>query len=229
MRTKIGDIVISGVFSVGAILFSGVAGRAEILNVEVLGVVNVVHTEGGFAFDDSVYIGSQITGYFTYDSEAEDRVLSENLGSYVVESQWMRIGNYRFYYDELASDPAEFNVYVTDPGYDVYTWDACFAGLIYVDGEPRTFDEVLWQNTELVILDLLSSKGDLVTNDSLPVSFPAVSEFDLRNAVYAAFQGPNDEYFSIGGPITSIRVIPEPGTVVLFGIGVLTAVARKKR
>jgi hypothetical protein len=141
----------------------------------------------------------------------------------------MRIGDYRFYYDQLAIDPPEFNVYVTDPGYDVYTWDARFDGLFYVEGEPRAFDEVLWQNTEFVILDLLSSSAGLVTDDSLPVLFPAVSVFDLRNTVYAAFEGPDDEYFSIGGPITSIRVVPEPGTVVLFGIGALTAAARRKR
>jgi len=69
---------------------------AAIVEVEVEGVVDKVNELGGFGFDGSVAIGSVMSGYFRYDSEAVDQDLSEYTGLYSVISVSLSVGSYTF-------------------------------------------------------------------------------------------------------------------------------------
>ena len=56
------------------LLSIGLAGPVwgTILTVEVTGAVDEIVSEGGFAWDESVYMGATMTGYCVYATETPD-------------------------------------------------------------------------------------------------------------------------------------------------------------
>ena len=201
---------------------------ATIITVEVEGVVNSVSVGGRFALDGSVSVGSVMTGITTYDTETPDL----GSGSYAVISISMTIGNYTFTHDPTSPDPAFFHVYTVDPGYIVKSDDPRFDGIIYVDGTPMTFDDITWEEPygDVKLMDVFTSSDGIITSTELPNSFPDISVFDLRREFRTGFGEPfsvsNRGTFVIEGDLTYL--VPEPGTVLLLGLGGL-ALLRKRR
>ena len=204
--------------------------QAELVTVEVTGVVDTITVDGGFGFDGSVAIGSVMSGYFRYDSEAVDQGLSEYTGLYSVISVSLSVGNYTFGDDLLGAEEPFFRVGVVDPTYWVESPDSRFDGTIYIDGTPTGWDEVEFEMTDIILLSLWTSSIGIIVDDSLPTSFPLISEFDLRRQWGVGFGRTGIDGgggFGFGGELTSIRVIPEPVSVLLMGIGGL-AIRRRK-
>ena len=204
---------------------------ATIITVEVVGVVNLVSVGGRFALDGSVDVGSIMTGSTTYDTETPDL----GSGAYAVISISMNIGNYIFTHDPMSPDPAFFHVYTVDPVYIVKSNAPRFDGTIYVDGSPKTFDDITWEEPygEVKLMDVWTSSDGIITSTELPTSFPDISVFDLRREFWTGFVEPstvpNGGGFLIEGDLTYLEVTtPEPATVLLLALGCL-ALLRKRR
>jgi len=202
---------------------------ATILTVEVTGVVGSIATDGGLALDGSVGLGSVMTGFCTYDTDTPDL----GSGSYAMISISMHIGNYTFTHDPMSPDPPMFRVYTADPVY-IATSDALrFDGTVYIDGSPKTYDDITWSWTYLELFNLFTSSSEYIPTDALPDldTWPELSVFDICRDFWASFYEPyasGHSGFDIHGEITSLTVTPEPATVFLLGLGCLALLKKRK-
>ena len=200
---------------------------ATILTVEVEGVVDSVSVGGRFALDGSVGVGSAMTAFWTYDTETPDL----GTGSYAVISISMTIGNYTFTHNPASSELSLFTVYTVDPGYYVRSDGPRFDGTIYVDGSPKTFDDITWEEPygRVRLMDVLTSSYEYITSTELPNSFPDISVFDSRREFRTGFGEPlsvsNRGTFIIEGDLTYL--VPEPATLLLLGLGSLALLKRR--
>ncbi|MBN2456153.1 MAG: PEP-CTERM sorting domain-containing protein [Sedimentisphaerales bacterium] len=223
MKKRIFNIIL--VFFLCSVL-DGLA-RGEIITIEVTGIVNSIG-ESGFNTDGSVSIGSVMTGFCTYDIETPDLVDSEYVGEYELLSLSMTIGNYTFTHDTLSSEYPFFRVGVVDPTFWAYSPEAMFDGTVYLDGVPREYDDIFWKNREVVLLDLWTSSSEFIPDDSLPTSLPDISVFDMRNSFGLVFRDYDGHLFGVSGEITSWNLIPEPATILLFGLGSLIFTVKRQ-
>ena len=212
----------------------------SLMRIEVEGIVDSIYTGGALALDGSIQIGSTMKGYALYDSEASDRNNYGHTGDYPVSLIWMEIGSYVFYDGPMAIDSGFY--VVTDypePGvrYNVCSFQGKFDGIVYLNGVEKRYEDLIWEyvspasgNLSLMYL----SNGTLVADDSLPQSMPDISAFRSNRPFHAGIDcvGPGDSdrgTFQIFGQITSVRIIPEPTTVCLLGIGVMMLLRRRWR
>ena len=207
---------------------------AEIVTLEVTGVVDSVSAWYGFALDGSVTVGSVMTGTCIYDTDATN--LGGNInGVYTPISISMTIGNYVFTDYPTSSDSAFFIVYTVDPVYSIYSTDSVFDGTIMVNGSTKTYDEIDWFGKRSELINVWTSSSEYIPTSELPdsASFPDFSVFDRRREFDIGFSesGPYGERggFSIEGELTSITAIPEPGTILLLGLGGLALLRKRKK
>jgi len=231
--------------TVGVCVFIGIwlcmaeSGFGTVMRLEVEGIVNIVGTGGSLSMDGSVQIGSTMSGYALYDSDAPDRDSGDNVGDYPVMSIWMEIGNYVFYEGPVATGSL-FRVVLNDPAdqgprfsYSVGSIDGRFSGSVFVGGVEKGYDDLLWGDGqslyEFELMDVGSSA--LTDDDGLPVTLPDIGTFDWYRRFGVSFlsvePGQTGD-FSIGGELTSVRIIPEPGTVALLSLGGLLAFRRRR-
>lgn len=219
-------IVVAGAIS------SGGAAWGTIITVEVGGVVDFFRTEGGFALDGSVGVGSEMAGFVSYNTDTPDLDSSEEHGVYTVISISMSIGNYTFTADPGASGSPHFRVGTVDPTYAGISPDPRFDGTITVTGTPQTYEDITWGWTRMELFDLWTSEPEYIPTDALPDldSWPELSVFDNRREFLVSFNEPygSNGSFDIMGEITSLNVVPEPGTVLLLGLGGLVLVRRQR-
>ena len=142
----------------------------------------------------------------------------------------MITGNYTFTHDQASSILPLFDVHTVDPGYVARSEALHFDGTVYIDGSPKTYDDITWGWTYLELFDLGTSSSEYITTDELPnlYSWPELSVFDVRKAFETRFYGEGDDYFGIFGEVTSLTPVPEPGTLLLLGLGGL-ALLRNRR
>jgi len=203
-----------------------------VVTVQVEGVVTEVQTWSGLELDSSVSVGSVMTGSFTYDSEAPDENLGEN-GLYWLNSFSMSVGNYTFTRDPENAEYVYFHImmpgFIVEPGqfrYEIRNFfdsDPLFYGPCYLDGQPTTLEDLDLPTRGMGIY--LEGDNDGTITSALPNenTFPDLSVFTIKRFEVSNDIGPS---FGIGAEITSITVIPEPGTVLLLGLGGL-ALRRK--
>lgn len=206
--------------------------QATIITVEVTGVVYGVDTHGGLALDGSVGIGSIMTGTTTYDTDTPDLHAGEYDGRYAMISISMTVGNYTFTHDPISSTSALFEVHILSSNsysYWVRSHDPRFDGTVYIDGLPKTFDEVNFDPFGLNLMKLVDP--DSITTDELPDldSWPDISTFTSERYFGVGVDSPPDEPgFAIWGELTSLTVIPEPATLLLLGFGGLALLRRPR-
>jgi len=202
---------------------------ATILTVEVTGVVDSVWTDNGLTLDGSVGIGSVMTGFSSYDTDTPDLNANKSDGLYHLISISMNVGNYTFTNDPMFPEAAVFKVVA---GGNFY-YNACsraprFDGIVYIDGSPKTFDEVNFDDLTMSVM-YLEAWNDYGITDALPDSFMDLSVYSWSRSFgvgsYVDHIGPG---FYIRGELTSLTVIPEPATVLLFGLGGLVLLKRHK-
>ena len=193
------------------------------VTVEIEGVVTDVVTYGdldGFEFDGSVTAGSTImTGSFIYDSETPGQSAGGYAIAYWLNSISMSVGNYTFTHNpETTHGP--FFIIEVEPGqfrYKIRSFSPLFYGPCYLNGEPTNLEDIVYPPSCGISLylkaDTESPIGDALPDEN---TFPALSTF-----TEARFGAGSDGgiTFGIGGEITSITVIPEPTSVLLFGFG----------
>jgi len=201
---------------------------ATIITVGVTGTIDSIET-AGFVFDGSVGNGTVMTGFCSYDTEAPDQEPGEYNGLYPIISISMTIGNYTFMHNPLSSETAGFLVTTVDPGYGVGSSDSYFEGTVFGGGSPFTYDDIIWGYTGFGLMSLSTRSNEYISTDALPSSFPDLSVFEVGKGFGAGFYDESGyKYFEISGEVTSLTVIPEPGTVFLLGLGSLALIRKRK-
>jgi len=203
----------------GAILAIGSPATATIIKIEVTGTVDSIET-AGFVLDGSVSNGTAMTGFCSYNTDVQDEDPSVYNGLYSIISVSMTIGNYTFEHNTVSSELPSFHVYTIDPGYTAGSLAPRFDGTVFRDGSPFTYDDIIWSYTAFGLMSLSTSSNEYVPTDALPSSFPDLSVFDVGKEFGVRFYDESQyKYFEISGKVTSLNVIPEPGTVFLLGLG----------
>jgi len=219
-------IVVAGAISSGGPVWGA------IITVEVGGVVDFFRTEGGFALDGSVGVGSVMSGFCTYDTEAQNLLPPGANGQYPVISISMSLGNYVFTHEPTSGDAGLFNVYTGDRGYTAGTDTPSFDGTIYVGGSPQAYDDIIWGFRGLGVFGFGTSSSEHITSNALPDldSWPDLSVFDINRGFTVSFYESYGSYgsFDVMGEITSLNVVPEPGTVLMLGLGGLVLVGKRR-
>ncbi len=207
-------------------LLFAVPAWSYVVTIQVTGAVDSVTTDGGYALDGSVTAGTTMTGFCTYHSDTPDMDSDEYDGLYDLISVSMTIGNYIFNDNPFSYFTPKFEI--GGPAdcreYKVYSPRSSFDGTITVNGSPKTYDDLIWEVSYLTLMRLQHFDIHQLSDDSLPVSsFPDISYFnrDRRFGVHfrKSYVNPEDGYFSIGGNITSVTLIPEPATILLLSLG----------
>ncbi len=212
MRSYISIIVVAVLASVIA---NSQPASAEILTVYITGVVNSVYTDNGLTLDGSVNIGSVMTGYCTYDTNTPDEFpANENLGVYPVISLPMTIGNYTFIHDPMGSEAAFFKVTTlhnphSGASYVGGSRTPRFDGIVYLNGLPKTFDDIPWDRFLLAPI-YIKTISKYVTSDALPESFMPLSVYEQASFHIGSSTNHIGPGFKISGEVTSLTVVPGP-------------------
>ncbi len=220
------------VLFVGIIVFvTSESGSAYIVTVHVEGIVSSVETGGGLTLDGSVIVGSTVMeGYYTYDTETPDQDPQYDwVSTYSVLSISMTVGSYMFLPDPAGSkDPWFYISTWTDSFYySVISPEALFYGPCYLNGQPTTLEDL-----NLSVRGIswsLRGDNDGTITDALPDenTFPDLSVFTEEKLLYVA--NDSSPWVSIASDITSLTVVPEPASVLLFGLAGLALLRKRKK
>jgi len=215
---------------IAAILFATGSSKAAVLTCIAQGYVHRIELLDDVELDGSVDIGTDFTVSFVYDTDSPDLWWDiHDLGKYNIISIDITVGNYSFYHRPESELNTTFSIDLGLSGggttYDVYSADPGFDGTIFIDGQPKTFEDLNWQNfiTRIsMVKDIIQLTDELPTLDT----FPDLSFWD-----YAGITIAHDDFEGMGiyGSVTSYQVIPEPGTVLLFALGGLTLLRKRRR
>ena len=219
------------VLFVGIIVFvTAESGSAYIVTVHVEGIVIGIETGGGLTLDGSVIAGSTImTGYYTYDTETPDQAWPDEDGLYSLISISMTTGNYNFTHNPAAGIDPYFSIDLESGGcsYHIWTQTPVFYGPCYLNDQPTTLEDL--NLSVRAISWCLTGNNDGTITDALPDenTFPDLSVFTEEKLLYVA----NDwsPWLSIFSDITSLTVVPEPASVLLFGLGGLALLRNHRR
>lgn len=203
---------------------------AELVTIEVEGVVAEVTTYGGMTLDGSVTVGSIMTGSCTYDTETPDQAFAtSSIGLYSLISVSMDIGSYIFTHNPTAAEEPFFWISVGSGGfyYDVVSPSPLFYGPCWINGEPHNLENLDLSGTVINLMYLAADTKSPI-GDALPDadSFPDLSVFNETIFRVAIDSSPN---FEISGEVTSITAIPEPTTILLFGLGGLALLRNRRK
>jgi len=192
------------------------------------GVVTDVQTYDGLEFDGSVTVGSIMTGSCTYDTEAPDQYESEASGFYSLISIAMKTGNYSFSQNPAAAQEPWFHI-TAEPqwfNYHVCSPESIFYGPCYLNGQPTNLEDLNLLGG--FTLMGLGGDNDGTVTDALPdvESFPDFSAFNGDKVFH--LECVSTPAFHIHGAITSLTVVPEPASVLLFALGALAMLQKHK-
>ena len=217
------------VLLVAFLLLDTQSASASIITVEVTGIVDEIWVDNGLTLDGSVSEGLIMTGSTTYDTDTPDLFPQfDHRGDYQLISISMTVGNYTFTNDPAHPDDALFKILTSlNFSQTAKSYAPRFDGTVYIDGSPKTYDEVNFDELWMALL-FLSADNDYGITDALPDSFLDLSVYRdkfFRAGSYGDHIGPG---FCIAGELTSITVIPEPATVFLLGLGSLALIRHRR-
>jgi len=183
-KGKVGIIICLGV----CVFFSRPL-WAEVVTLEMEGVVTDVLERDGLKFDGSVVVGTKMMGYCKYDLDTPNRSVHESYGIYELLEVSMTVGNYTFGHNPEATEPAWFQIdKVRDrrvmSRMQVRVTDPWFEGTVYVNGVAKTFEDLDWGAFGVGPVMLESSYYYLPLELPKPGLFPDLEVFDKRKLFF---------------------------------------------
>jgi hypothetical protein len=190
---------------------------ASIITIGIEATVNGVNDSRNL-LEGKVTVGSTITGFYIYDSLAQDEypeMLDWSVYRFATNPYGisLTVGDTTF-----QTDPANINLTIgisndfqNEDGYGVGSRN----NLMLANG--TIVDKISW--------DLIDNLGTAISNTDLPVIPPDLSKWSLNNLVISGGIGGNypiyEKSFAINAQVTSAYLIPEPVSLMLFGFGLL--------
>ncbi len=185
--------------------------QATSVEFEFSGFINAVYSNENNALGN-VYIAQPFEGWFTYSSVPDQYPTSPSTGHYFQHT------SISVALDSQTLSYIDAVVYIRV--YDNYSSGDTFS--FGVDASQGDFD---FTNYGVRFSD---STGTVFIDDSLPMSFD-LAQFDDRELTIAGYRTPNGDWFHVTGEVTSLTLVPEPGTVFLFGLAGVGLLRRHRR
>jgi len=190
--------------------------RATIITIELTAEIAEVDDLGGL-LEGNVNVGDTITGSYTYDSTTLDSSPSETVGSYEhFNSPYgisLSVGGFVF---ETNPDNVYFLVQILNDhlGEDGYLLRS-YNNLPLSNGV--WVDHISWH--------LVDYSATALSSDELPTAPPVLEDWAYSPAQLGLEFGSKGGS-GIYGEVTSVDIVPEPGTVFLLGLGSLALIRR---
>jgi len=190
--------------------------QGAIITIAIEGVVDHVADPDNY-LEARINIGDLITGSYTYDTDTPDSNPLSNVGIYEHHTYpygfSLSVGGVNF-----MTNPA--NIYfLVEVGNDIYVDD-------YV---VRSYDNLPLANgtsVNNISWSLQDSSATAITSIELPIMPPVLADWTVN---YLNGGGGGRAGFAFLGHVTSVVVIPEPGTILLLGFGAIGFVRKVRR
>jgi hypothetical protein len=197
------------------ILCSTQMAQAELITIAITGVVDGFGDNGNY-LEGKVHVGDAITGTYTYESTIPDSDPYDDPA----------VGFYCNYGSPCG-------VSLTVDGFNFKTDPANTKFLIEIDNNNSGIDGYLIRSynnlaisngspVETISWELQDNTCTAFSSDALPTTAPILSQWQTNSLWFGM-----SRYYGIGAHVTSATLIPEPATILLFGLGILSLRKRK--
>lgn len=198
------------IFAVVVLSIFPTSNMADAVEFEFSGFIDNINSNENNALGN-VYLNQSFDGWFSYSSVPDQYPSSATTGHYHQNASIsVTLGTQTLSY---IDDYVYIRVYNNYSNEDKFSFG--------VDASQGDFDFTGYG------IYLSDSTGVVFNNDDLPMSFD-LAQFDSTRLTIAGYKLPNHDWFDVGGEITNMTLIPEPGTLLLLGFGGL-ALLRKRR
>ncbi len=195
-----------------AVVFCSPPVKAELITIKIEGVVDYVGDPYNY-LEGKIIPGDIITGSYTYDSTTHDSNPSPYIGMYEHYTSpygiKLSIGEFVFQSDP---DNVDFLVSVGNAG-GTYDRDNY---LIRSHNNLPSYDNILIND---IMWQLDDKSGTAVSSDALPVTAPVLEDWPDSFTGLRITAGDIKDSLRITSNVTS--AIPEPCTILLFGVAAL--------
>lgn len=194
--------------------------QAELITIGITASVQYVFDQAGH-LEGKISVDDLLTGYYIYDTSAIDSNPSVHGGSYQYNTSpfgmWVSANGLTF-----GTDPSNvhFSITIINDSVQPISDDSYIVSASWLMplSNGTIVNSMTWQ--------LRDSTATVLASDALPTMAPVLSDWNDINHLYIT-GGPRGTEFSISATVISAEVIPEPMTVVLFTVGLLSL--RKSR
>ena len=203
-----------------------VGAQAEIIKIGFSGYVDGINDPYNL-LEGAVTDGAPISGYYIYDSLTSDSDPSIYTGLYEYSAapygMSLTIGTLTF-----QTDPANVDLEIgLSNNYYGETWD------YYTIRSNNNLELDTGVSIDSISWQLTDNTGNALSSDILPLGPPDLSawqydnHFSVRGGRYPFPPEGEKTLFNFGGYIDSVWLIPEPATLILFGLSGLLIRKRK--
>ncbi len=188
-------------------IFMSIPAIAVTVEIEFSGYIDTITSNPGNVLGDLI-LDQAFSGLLSYSDVPDQNPSQDRFGVYNQDASIsVDLGTQTLSY-------IDDHVYIST---DNYTSDEF---RFSVDGGDVDFNFTTFGIT------LIDSTGSVYDDDSLPMEFDLL-DFDSRRLKIHGYALPNYDWFEVDGEITHIAVVPEPGTIILVGLGGLVLRRRK--
>jgi hypothetical protein len=200
-------------------------GQATVIKIGLIGQIDSVDDPYDL-LEGAVQQNDPITGYYIYDSETPDTGLSIYGGLYEYDSapygMLLTAGNITF-----QTDPANVDFVITTSNN--------YYGESYDEFNVKSYNNLDLDSgitVDSLHFQLHDYSGTALSSDALPAGPPDLLDWQTKSLRISGgrypFPSPLEKtLFQINSHVTSVYLIPEPGTLLLFMMG-MVAISRKK-
>ncbi|KKL81122.1 hypothetical protein LCGC14_1997910 [marine sediment metagenome] len=215
------DVIIS-IIVVYGLSFCALEAEATLITIEIEAVVDSVEDSGdgdGY-LEGNIEVGDIIIGTYIYDSDMPYTILPE-YGHWYTHTEspygmFLSVGDVQF---ETDPENVNFTIGVKDDcqgAFDTY----------YDEFRATSYNNLPLDtgiSVSLIEWELLDFSTQALSNMDLPLTAPILADWDFNRL---SISGETNS-FRIDSHVTS--AVPEPGTIVLLGIGGLMLARRNRR
>jgi hypothetical protein len=193
-----------------ALSFWTLPAEAALITIQIEGVVDSVWDEYNY-LEGKIKPGDLITGFYTYESTTPDSRPSVTVGRYEHSTPphgiFLTIGGFNF---ETDTSNVDFRIDIINNGTTGGINDGY--GLISYNNLPLSNGTLVY-GISWWLYDLT---GSALSSDALPTTTPVLEDWQIN---LLRLYGEKGRIYIIDAHVTS--AIPEPTTVLLFGLGTL--------
>ena len=205
MEKKLSKIV----FAV-LILFLPAISYGQLVTIAISGYVTDIGDENGH-FGGQIQVNDLISGTYTYDSETSDLYPADlTYAKYLNYNELTGISLYVSGFN-FRTNPSNVEVGITirnnNLGEDRYTFASSH--------NLSLSDNTLVQGIGWILSD---STGTALASDLLPSTAPDLNKWNSNTLIIST-----DRDFTISATVTSATLIPEPTSILLFGMSMMLA------